>query len=72
MEDLFLMAEVLSLSLERARFLKSVVNQGVSLSETLIVRIGACFSVIKDSKDDHCSTASFMSALDSTKMSQST
>ena len=57
MEDLFVMAEVLSLSMERASFLKSVVSQGVSLSETLIVHIGACFSIIKDSKDDHFSTA---------------
>ena len=57
MEDLFLMADVLSLSLERARFLTSAVNQGATLSETFIVRIGTCFSMMKDSKADHFSNA---------------
>ena len=37
MEDLFVTAEILSFSLERTFFLKSVVNQGVSLSDALIV-----------------------------------
>ena len=73
MEDLFLIAEVLSLSLERANFLKSVVNQGVSLSETFIVRIGTCSSMIKDSKaKDHFSNALLKSVLDSTNRFQST
>lgn len=66
MED-FLTAEVTSLCLEREHFLKSVVSQGLNLCETLSMRIGACFSVIKDNKADHFSTASLTSSvLDST------
>ena len=58
MEDVFLIAEVLTFSLERASFLISPGNQEVSISETLIALIMAWFSMIKDCKVDHLPTTS--------------
>ena len=44
MVDLLFTAAALSLSLVLVSFLNSVVNHGVNLSDTFIVRMGACFS----------------------------
>ena len=50
MVDLLFTAAALSSSLVLASFLNSVVNHGVNLAETFIVRMGACFSIINDKK----------------------
>ena len=57
-EEFFLMATTLSLSLVPARALNSLVNHGEYLSETLRSVIGSCFSITNESRYDHLLTAS--------------
>ena len=70
-EEFFLMAMILSLPLVRARALYSLVNHGEYLSETLSSVSGACFSITNESRYGHLLTASLISLLKLTILSQS-